>query len=154
MVPAKDRLVAKRRLAARRKARRRRLGYWTFGLFAAAGLLGVSLHYGLKASGEREQSRDVGAFLDELRSAARGMDPGRTSYGGRLDVESRGGKVIVTATAVPQALCVGAGWELVKEGRISVNGVTPQRVSAARLADLCSREPGGATLEWAPKEKE
>ena len=43
-----------------------------------------------------------------------------------------------------------AAWELYRTGTISVNGVTPQRVSAAVLVDLCNQGET-ATIIWYPK---
>jgi hypothetical protein len=42
------------------------------------------------------------------------------------------------------------GWRLAKQGTIVVNGVLPQRLSAARLSELCSGD--NATLLWVPDE--
>jgi len=51
---------------------------------------------------------------------------------------------------VPPKVCVTASWELYRTGTISVNGVTPQRVSAAVLVDLCNQAET-ATILWYPK---
>ncbi len=97
------------------------------------------------------RSDDHKVFIAELQRALAGHDAERYSFGGTVEVETSGGRKIVIARGVPQAVCVEAGWELVRMGTISVNGVTPARVSAGRLAELCSREPGGAIIEWMPK---
>lgn len=47
-------------------------------------------------------------------------------------------------------VCVLASWELSRTGVISVNGVTPPRVSAAVLVDLCNQGET-ATIAWYPK---
>ncbi|MBI3444158.1 MAG: hypothetical protein HY055_02030, partial [Magnetospirillum sp.] len=44
-----------------------------------------------------------------------------------------------------------SGMKLVKKGLLSVNGVTPTRVSSAIITELCNKESGNATLMWAPK---
>ena len=44
----------------------------------------------------------------------------------------------------------GVAWGLVRLGRVAVNGVTPMRVSAAILADLCASAGENATISWIP----
>lgn len=51
---------------------------------------------------------------------------------------------------VPPKVCVLAGWELSRTGTVSVNGVTPQRISAAVLVDLCNQGET-STILWYPK---
>ena len=51
---------------------------------------------------------------------------------------------------IPPKICVMASWELYRTGIISVNGVTPPRVSAAVLVDLCNQGET-ATITWYPK---
>jgi hypothetical protein len=50
-------------------------------------------------------------------------------------------------------VCVLASWDLYRTGVISVNGVTPPRVSAAVLVDLCNKGET-ATITWYPKNAE
>lgn len=60
------------------------------------------------------------------------------------------GRPYVVMGKVPPKVCVMAGWELYRTGLITVNGVTPQRISAAILVDLCNQGET-ATLQWTPK---
>ncbi|MBF0306279.1 MAG: hypothetical protein HQL41_11585 [Alphaproteobacteria bacterium] len=89
------------------------------------------------------------ALLKQMREAAAGGVESPHIFGGALRFDPNEG--VVVAELVPQKACVQAGWSLVRGGVLTVNGVTPQRVSAALLADLCSRNPAGATLEWAAR---
>ncbi|MBF0394059.1 MAG: hypothetical protein HQL38_15380 [Alphaproteobacteria bacterium] len=89
------------------------------------------------------------ALLKQMREAATGSVEAPHIFGGALRFDPNEG--VVVAEQVPQKACVQVGWSLVRGGVLTVNGVTPQRVSAALLADLCSRNPAGATLEWAPR---
>lgn len=86
------------------------------------------------------------ALLQQIQDAAAGVVQSPHVFGGNLQFMP--GDDLVVADAVPQKACVQAGWSLVRGGVLTVNGVTPQRVSAALLADLCSRNPAGARLEW------
>ena len=56
----------------------------------------------------------------------------------------------VMADKVPPKVCVLASWELSRTGTVTVNGATPQRVSAAILVDLCN-QGGAATILWTPQ---
>ncbi|HJO73446.1 MAG TPA: hypothetical protein QGG32_11455 [Rhodospirillales bacterium] len=47
---------------------------------------------------------------------------------------------------------ISAAWGLVGSGRVMVNGVTPSRVTAAILVELCASDGEAATLIWFPKE--
>ena len=58
----------------------------------------------------------------------------------------------MTVEGVRPNECVSAGWDLVSKGVLTVNGVTPARVSAAKLNELCHNEDT-ATLAWVPKDR-
>ena len=60
------------------------------------------------------------------------------------------GRLSVSVDKVSPKVCVLASWELSRSGVISVNGLTPPRISAAILVDLCNQEEM-ATLTWVPK---
>jgi hypothetical protein len=100
------------------------------------------------------EQRDEGVdspLTAEIRVAAEGTGPATHGFGGALTVTTVGGRPMVTAEAVPAKACVTAGWQLVRKGVLSINGVTPLRVSAARLAELCNSAGGLATITWMPK---
>lgn len=60
------------------------------------------------------------------------------------------GRPFAVIDRVQPKVCVMAAWELYRTGTVTVNGVTPQRVSAAVLVDLCNQGES-ATLMWTPK---
>ncbi len=89
------------------------------------------------------------ALLAQMQAAATGAAPATHAFGGRLSVTLGDGPANVTAENLPAKACVQVGWRLSKDGTVIVNGVLPQRLSAARLSELCASE-GGATLTWVP----
>ena len=89
-------------------------------------------------------------LVNEMRLAARGGGPLNHIFGGALKVSETVSAFTITAEAVPQKACVGAAWDLVHSGRVAVNGVTPKRVSAAVLAELCASHGENATIIWIP----
>jgi len=113
------------------------------GLIMGLGALYFALSPSVNAPDSTEQ------LLDQMHAAATGAAPATHAYGGALTVTYGSGPANVTAEALPAKACVQVGWRLSKEGTIIVNGVLPQRLSAARLSELCSTE-GGATLTWVP----
>jgi hypothetical protein len=71
----------------------------------------------------------------------------------RMKASAAAGRLSVMADKVAPKVCVTASWELYRTGTISVNGMTPQRVSAAILVDLCNQAET-ATIIWIPKPAE
>jgi hypothetical protein len=98
-----------------------------------------------------EQVADT--LLNQMQSAVTGTVPAIHAYGGALNLVVKDGRMLVIAFALPTKACVQAGWRLSKQGIIIVNGVLPPRLSAARLAELCSMVEGGATLTWVPEQQ-
>ena len=129
-------------------ARRRNLALPVVGGLAVAGVVALWAVSG----GHRGGTPDLQALLlDQFHQAAAGTVASPHAFGGALTVAAANGRVNVTAAGLPEAACVQAGWQLAREGTVIVNGVLPQRISAARLAELCSLDPQGATLVWAPQ---
>ncbi|OAN49615.1 hypothetical protein A6A04_19075 [Paramagnetospirillum marisnigri] len=91
------------------------------------------------------------AFVDQMEKASQGVVFERNLYGGPIRVQSKGGQVTVTADNIPPSICVSVGWKLVRKGLLSINGVTPLRVSAAKLSELCNQDDTYASLAWTPK---
>ena len=94
------------------------------------------------------------AFMEQMERTAQGAVYDRNIYGGGLIVERKGNFATVTATGVPPNVCVSVGLKLVRKGILTVNGVTPQRVSAAKLSELCNQEDGNPVLIWSPRSAE
>jgi hypothetical protein len=94
------------------------------------------------------------AFVEQLEQAASGTPFDRTVYGTPMRIERKGNQVVITTDGIPPSVCVSVGWKLVRKGLLSINGVTPIRVSAAKLSELCYQDDNAATLAWAPKAME
>ena len=115
---------------------------------AAAVGAGLLVWHGLSTH-RRPQPEDV--LLEQFHQAAAGTVESPHAFGGALTVEKANGRINVTAAALPSNACVQVGWQFAREGTVIINGVLPQRISGARLAELCALEPKGATLVWAPQ---
>ncbi len=94
---------------------------------------------------------EIARFVEQITKAAQGEAPATHMFGGALKISSMGGIPVVTAHGVPPSVCAASGMRLVKKGLLSVNGVTPNRVSSAIITELCNKEDGDATIMWAPK---
>lgn len=93
-------------------------------------------------------------FFAQMQQAAAGEQIETSVFNGAIRTEHKGGVTLVTAENVPPPICVSVGWKLVRRGMLTINGITPMRVSAARLAELCNETEGNATLQWAPRPPE
>ena len=98
----------------------------------------------------QEELPPAARLVNEMRLAAQGAGPLAHIFGGALKVTETVAAFTITAVAVPRKACVGAAWDLVHSGRVAVNGVTPKRVSAAVLAELCASDGENATIVWIP----
>jgi hypothetical protein len=134
----------------RRRKSSRRLGRlivweWSVVLVLLAGL-GITL---LAMSHAPDPRRDADSLVDQMKAALAGrkLDP---LFGAYPVVSGAGREVMVTMNRIPPKVCVLAAWDLYRLGTISINGVTPQRVSAARLVELCN-DGDSATIVWSPK---
>jgi hypothetical protein len=87
------------------------------------------------------------ALATQMEAALHGAAPSLNVYGGPLMVDQGS----VTAAGIPPGACVSVGWQLVRKGLLSVNGVMPSRVSAAKLSELCNLYDI-ATISWTPKQ--
>lgn len=110
-------------------------------------ILAIGLAVGLR--GHSDQT--VRPLVAQMEAATRGNVPAVNIFGGGLKAAVQGGRTVVTVDGIPPGECVSAGWDLVHKGLLTVNGVTPNRVSAAKLNDIC-HEGDTATLIWSPKD--
>lgn len=107
---------------------------------------GIAIWLLLGRDGGEVDSADM--LLAQMQAAAAGANaPAFHALGGQLRTMQGNGRINVVASDVPATQCVKAGWRLAKLGTVIVNGVLPQRLSAAKLSELCE---GGATLTWIP----
>lgn len=114
---------------------------------ALVALLAVGLVIGLHNRGADQAVRPL---VVQMEAAAHGNVPATNIFGGGLQAAVQGGHTVVTVDGIPPGECISAGWDLVRKGLLTVNGVTPTRVSAAKLNELCHQEET-ATLNWLPK---
>jgi hypothetical protein len=96
-------------------------------------------------------STEAGKFAQQVMDAVRGGGPANHLFGGSLKLVFMGEHPVVVAEGVPPRICAASGWMLVKSGILTINGVTPTRVSAGRITELCNQEEGDATVMWSPK---
>lgn len=107
---------------------------------------GAGLWYWL---GGGKPALDPGAqLLAQMEAAAQGNVAPTHAFGGALTVSAANGRTNVVAEGVPSRACVQVGWRLARSGTIIVNGVLSQRLSAAKLSEMCSGDD--ATLLWVP----
>ena len=104
---------------------------------------------------DEEQSEDPkhgsAALVAQMKAASEGWVEGTNSFGGRIKSEEGNGKHAVTVTNIPNKPCVEAGWVLAREGQVTVNGIFLPRISAGKLAELCSSADNKSTIVWTPK---
>ena len=91
------------------------------------------------------------ALIAQMKAASEGWVEGSNSFGGRIKSEEGSGKHAVTVTGIPNKPCVEAAWALARDGQITVNGVFLPRISAGKLAELCSSGDNKSTIIWSPK---
>ncbi len=120
-------------------------------VLAGVAVAGAAAIWAMSGGGHHAPPDRQAQLLDQFRQAAAGTVASPHAYGGALTVVAANGQINVTAAGLPEAACVQAGWQLAREGTVIVNGVLPQRISAAKLAELCSLDPQGATLVWVPR---
>ena len=89
-------------------------------------------------------------FMRQMDAAALGAPMVAGANYPQIQVERGDGGVTVVAVGVTPRDCVSAGWQMVRKGVLTINGTTPQRVSAAVLTELCY-QTDGATIRWAPR---
>lgn len=128
-------------------AHRGGMGGWATLAVAALAAAGAGLWFALGGPPPVDTSAQL---LAQMEAAAEGEVVPTHVFGGALTVSAANGRTNVTAEAVPSRACVQVGWRLARSGTVIVNGTLPQRLSAAKLSELCSGE--AATLLWVPDE--
>ena len=88
------------------------------------------------------------SFTEQVMAVAAGGDDVKSSFGGTIKRRVVDGHISVIASQVPQRVCAASGWELVHKGTLTIDGVTPRRVSSAILTELCYNGGETVTLNW------
>ncbi len=114
-------------------------------------LLGGYIWWSGTGTGDSVDASEAGRFARQVMDAAQGGGPDTHIFGGSLKVVTLGGRPVVVAEKVPPSICSAAGWALVRGGVLSINGVTPTRISAGKITELCNSDTGNATIMWSPK---
>jgi hypothetical protein len=123
-------------------------GLWAIIAVVAAIVAGAAWHLaGDPSDGLTPEER----LVKQMQTAATGAVAPTHVFGGGLEVSREGSGLTITAKDVPSKACVSAAWRLAREGVVSINGITPVRISAGKLSELCA--DGEATISWAPKEQ-
>jgi hypothetical protein len=131
--------------------RRSRAGLWVGGGVGLVVLLGGLVWALVTRPPSDTGASDATRLVEQMVAALQGESPPTHVFGGALTLISRGGLPVVVAESVPPRACAAAGWALMRKGLLTINGVTPNRVSAARITDLCNLGEGDATIMWMPK---
>ncbi len=139
--------VPSRRAGGRRKVVPRHWTWeWALVLLIISG--GATWLVGMAGQAKPAISPDL--LVKQIEQAAQRTAPDHNIYGGALRVDRNGQIASVTVTEIPPRACVLAGWDLSRKGLLSVNGVTPLRISAGKLAEICN-DDDTATLTWIPR---
>ena len=118
----------------------------------AAGLAAGGLWWWLAESEEPQPAQHTSAeLMAQMRSATQGWVEGGNVFGGKLLSEETNGHHVITVTDIPNKPCVESGWALAREGQVTVNNVFLPRISAGKLAELCSSGDNKSTIIWMPK---
>ncbi|WP_096704629.1 hypothetical protein [Magnetospirillum sp. 15-1] len=127
-------------------------------LIAGAALVALILTVGGYILWSRSQApaentgSETDRFVAQMIESSQGNAPPSHIFGGAIRVTSMNGVPVVIAERVPTRICSASGMKLVKKGLLSVNGITPSRVSSAIITELCNKDGSSdATLMWAPK---
>jgi hypothetical protein len=94
---------------------------------------------------------DAKTFTAQMIAATTNAEEVESPFGGHVKQKTIDGKVKVVADKVPSRICAASGWQLVHQGILTVNGVTPKRVSSAIITDLCYSAKGEVSIMWEPK---
>ena len=124
------------------------------GVFAAvlgmAAIGGAGIWQGMHTDRSSAFS-EAKSFTEQVFSVAGGAEDMPNRFGGHVTRHVKEGRVNVVADKVPARVCAAAGWELVHKGTLTVDGVTPRRVSSAIITELCYGGEGAVTINWEPK---
>jgi len=116
---------------------------WIIVLGLAGGLT-ITLLTMTSAPDPKTQAADL---VVQIKAAALGRPMGNPVLASLPTAIRNKQQAIVSIDKVPQKICVMVAWDLYRFGTITINGTTPARVSAAKLAELCN-ENDTASMTW------
>ncbi len=119
---------------------------WCIVLALLSGL-GVTL---LIMSRGPDPKNQADALVQQMKAAALGRPMGALIFAHYPSVQRGAREILVSIDKIPPKVCVLASWDLYRLGAITINGVAPQRVSAAKLVELCN-DGDSASLTWATR---
>ncbi len=122
-----------------------------WGLVAGAIAASVAGYFIFAGSGPQEKLKPNLVLIEQMKNVALGKVLKTHTFEGALRTGTRAGRAYVTAEAIPTGACVSAAWVFVNRGNISINGVTPQKISPSILSKLCAMRGESAILTWFPK---
>lgn len=123
-------------------------------VLAGAGLIIAAVAYAWWSgarTADPSAASDGAKFAQQIMDASKGGGPPNHMFGGSLKLVFMGEHPVVVAEGVPPRICAAAGWTLVRGGILTINGITPSRVSAGKITELCNQEEGDASIMWSPK---
>ena len=124
--------------------------HWLVYTLLAATILGIGgVFFAMRSSGPTKPTPE--ALVQQIEDTAISAAPPTNVYGGMI-FSDHGSPPSVTVAGIPNKACVSAGWRLARSGLVTINGVMPERVSAAILAELCNQGDANA-LSWSPKKE-
>jgi hypothetical protein len=119
---------------------------WAIVLALLSGL-GVTI---LMLSQGPDPKNQAAALVEQMKAAAQGRPLGAMIFASYPAVQRTARETLVSVDKIPPKVCVLASWDLYRLGPITINGTAPQRVSAAKLVELCN-DGELAALTWATK---
>lgn len=118
-----------------------------YGLLVAAAAASAIGYFMLRGAGPAQPTPE--ALVQQIEDTAISAAPSTNIYGGSISAD-RGSPATVTVGGIPNKVCVSAAWRLARSGVVTINGATPERISAALLAEICNQADAN-TISWMSK---
>ena len=125
------------------------IGNWVIYLSLVL-VLGGAITALFSATPQRTLEENSRTLYQEMQQMAQGAILVQNSFGGGLWRIEREGRTAIIASAVPNKACVYTSWRLMRSGHVAIDGIYPNRNTAAKLIELCNRKDQHSTLTWYP----
>ena len=119
-------------------------------LLSCAAVLGLVWMRG--QSDQDTNFSDAKKLTTQIIEVADGAEDAVNSFGGHIKRKKSDGHRVIVIDKVPPRVCAASGWELQHKGILTVNGVTPKRISSAIITEMCYNGGGDVTISWEPRE--